>query len=99
MSNPKFSLNQKVSVLVDLPECHIHIPETLITRIDPQPAGETYENPYGVTRGSQFDSWQYWVADFEAGFFNERYLRPINPDTEYLESTQDNALPVDGVSA
>jgi hypothetical protein len=85
VSNPKFAVGDRVAVLAMMSGLPtICYPETVVDEV--------------ILGGKYKKRFVYGVKADETYWFDAEFLRPILPG-EYLESTQDSALPVDGVSA
>lgn len=83
MTNPLYSVGQDVAVCA-FPDFGIVIPKTRVIQIGPVYAGQRVRDHCNFPRIAKKDLYTYLVEGCEY-YIDERYLRPINPDTEYLE--------------
>lgn len=86
MTNPLYSVGQDVAVMT--PDLMDVFPKTSIIERKWVPADSIVVTVDGGNRKTIFsktEKWVYCVAADPAYWYAEKCLRPINPNTEYLE--------------
>lgn len=88
MSEPLYHIGQDVAVFA-YPDYPVVIPKTKILDIDTVRERMLVHNDYGQS-GVATRSFHAYLVEGTDHYVDQRYVRPINPDTEYL--VEDNKV-------
>lgn len=97
MSEPKFQVGQSVAVMAFDPTVTnptVVIPKTTVRAMRYFESGTIYEWEGGYEWTPPCSMWMYEVESEPRFYFDEKRLRPIDPDNEYKDTEQEKELQV-----